>query len=68
MRDFHLFVPHDCVASNTPEQNQRALEEMRDVLKADIRSSEELDLSEMMVKASRIRQTGESLRTDWSLQ
>jgi nicotinamidase-related amidase len=42
MRDFHLVVPRDCVASNTPEENDYALEQIRAVLKADIRPSMEL--------------------------
>jgi nicotinamidase-related amidase len=44
MRDFRLLVPSDCVASNTEEDNRYALEQMRVVLKADIRPSTELDL------------------------
>jgi nicotinamidase-related amidase len=47
MRDFNLFVPSDCVASNTQEENEYALEQMRKVLKADTSSSEELDLAAM---------------------
>ena len=42
MRDLHLFVPGDCVASNTEEENRHALEQMGKVLKADIRPSAEL--------------------------
>jgi nicotinamidase-related amidase len=42
MRDFHLAVPSDCVASNTLEDNAYALEQMRTVLKADVRPSAEL--------------------------
>jgi nicotinamidase-related amidase len=47
MRDFHLVVPADCVASNTEEENGYALEQMRKVLKADIRPSDELRLEEL---------------------
>jgi nicotinamidase-related amidase len=47
MRDFHLFVPRDCVASNTEEENRLALEQMEKVLKADTRPSTELDLAEL---------------------
>jgi nicotinamidase-related amidase len=42
MRDLHLVVPADCVASNTEQENAHALEQMRKVLKADIRPSSEL--------------------------
>ena len=44
MRDLSLIVPCDCVASNTEEENHNALEQMRKILKADIRPSTELDL------------------------
>lgn len=55
LRDFHLIVPADCVASNTEEQNRAALEQMRTVLKADIRSSGELDLDEIKAQADQGR-------------
>ncbi len=42
MRDLHLAVPSDCVASNTEEENRYALDQMRKVLKADTRPSTEL--------------------------
>ncbi len=47
MRDFKLFVPADCVVSNTNEENQHALKQMENVLKADIRISTELDLEKI---------------------
>jgi hypothetical protein len=47
MRDFSLVVPGDCVVSNTKEENRNALEQMRKILKADIRPSTELDLEEL---------------------
>jgi nicotinamidase-related amidase len=46
MRDFRLVVPRDCVASNTEEANQAAIEEMRRVLKADVRAAHEISLSD----------------------
>ena len=42
MRDFRLVVPSDCVAANTEEDNCYALEEMRTVLKADVRPASEI--------------------------
>jgi len=42
MRDLHLAVPSDCVASNTEEDNRYALDQMRKVLKADTRPSTDL--------------------------
>jgi nicotinamidase-related amidase len=39
MRDYQLMIPSDCVASNTPETNEHALNFMEEVLKADISPS-----------------------------
>ena len=47
MRDFHIVVPADCVASNNSEENRLALEQMKKVLKADITPSDELDLDHL---------------------
>ena len=47
MRDFKIFVPADCVVSNTDEENQHALKQMETVLKADITISSELDLEKI---------------------
>lgn len=43
MRGYKLIVPRDCVASNTERLNDEALEQMRTVLKADVRNSTELE-------------------------
>lgn len=48
MRDFHLIVPADCAVSNTAEENRYALEQMRDVLKADITESDQLELRKLL--------------------
>jgi nicotinamidase-related amidase len=47
MRDYQLFIPADCVASIDPETNQRLLQHMEKVLKADIRPSCELSLNQL---------------------
>lgn len=47
MRDFHLIIPTDCVASAHEADNCHALKQMKDVLKADIRPSTELDWAEL---------------------
>jgi nicotinamidase-related amidase len=44
MRDFALYVPSDCVASNTEDDNRYALRQMANALKADTRPSTDLDL------------------------
>jgi nicotinamidase-related amidase len=47
MRDFKLFIPADCVVSETEEENRYALNQMKKVLKADITTAAELNLEEM---------------------
>ena len=47
MRDFKLYVPADCVVSQSKEDNDYALRQMEKVLKADVREAELLDLSKM---------------------
>ena len=44
MRNLKMFIPSDCIASNTEAENQYALQLMKKVVKADIRPSTELDL------------------------
>lgn len=44
MRGLELFIPADCVASNTEPENHFALQLMKKVVKADIRPSTDLDL------------------------
>ena len=44
LRDYHLIIPRDCVASQSEEENERALKYMERVLEADIRTSMEIDL------------------------
>jgi nicotinamidase-related amidase len=44
MRDYRLFVPLDCVASNTAEETEYSLRQMKNVLKADTRPSADIDL------------------------
>jgi nicotinamidase-related amidase len=45
LRDFQLFIPADCVCSNTRRENSLALAHMQKVFKADTRPSAELDLA-----------------------
>jgi len=57
MRDFALYVPENCVASNTPEETSYALTQMHRVLKADIRDSAEIDLTNIAgIETARRRQ------------
>jgi nicotinamidase-related amidase len=44
MRDYNLIVPRDCTVSNTPEENEGALQLMRKFLKADTPLSTEIKL------------------------
>jgi nicotinamidase-related amidase len=47
MRDLKLFIPSDCIASDTEAENHNALQLMKKVVKADIRPSTELRLRAM---------------------
>lgn len=47
MRDFHLLVPSDCVASNDAEENRYTLRKMERLLNADTRPSAEIDFEEL---------------------
>jgi nicotinamidase-related amidase len=53
MRNFTLYIPADCIASEQPEFNQEALNIMARTLKAEIKPSTELDLKKL-VKSSRV--------------
>ena len=48
VRDFKILVPADCVASIKADDNEYALRQMRDVLKAEIGPSTQIDLSKIM--------------------
>lgn len=50
MRDFFLVIPEDCVAANSAQASERALELMRSVLKADTTPSTELDLEALLAR------------------
>ncbi|PYZ93897.1 isochorismatase [Salipaludibacillus keqinensis] len=47
MRDYKLYIPSDCVASNSSEENDEALHLMERVLKADTTPSTKLDLEKI---------------------
>jgi nicotinamidase-related amidase len=51
MRDLHLIIPADCIASKTVQENTSALKHMKNVLKADIRLSADLDIRGLKRKA-----------------
>ena len=57
LRDFKLFVPADCVVSPTGEANSYALKQMEEVLKADIRKADLLNLNELS-KESKTHEVG----------
>ncbi len=63
MRDFELFVPSDCVASNTQEENDYALDQMHLILKADITPSRELNLAKI-AESMRNRSASQRSHTD----
>src|SRR5256714_7810581 len=46
MRDFHLVIPSDCVASNDPRENEYTLRKMERLLDADTRPSTGVNFEE----------------------
>jgi nicotinamidase-related amidase len=52
MRDFHLVVPADCVASIDQQENDYALRQMQSVLHADVTQSAGLDLEQLACRDS----------------
>jgi nicotinamidase-related amidase len=48
MRDFKVVVPRDCVAANTPEDNEYAIAQMEQVLKAVTTPAAELNFNELL--------------------
>jgi nicotinamidase-related amidase len=51
VRDYQLLIPSDCIASASETDNEYALEQMRTVLKADVRDSSEFDLRELLASS-----------------
>jgi nicotinamidase-related amidase len=47
MRDYKLIIPADCIASINQIDNENALKQMQEVLKADIRPSIEVDFARL---------------------
>jgi nicotinamidase-related amidase len=47
LRDYTLFIPADCTASNSKEENDAALRLMEKVVKADVTASTDLDLGKL---------------------
>ena len=56
MRDFRLVVPGDAVASNSAEENRHAIEQMRTILKADVRPVDRLNLASLQRRSGRPHQ------------
>ena len=53
MRDLHIVVPADCVASNTREENDNALQQIKVVLKADIGESTNVNFAELTTRIAK---------------
>lgn len=51
MRDFHILVPADCVASADPADRERSLDHAHRVLDADVTASTRLDLDALLGRA-----------------
>jgi hypothetical protein len=58
LREFRVVVPQDCIASNTVEDNERSLTQMRQVLKADVRPSHEFSEETLRTLAAVTEKSG----------
>lgn len=52
MRDFYLVVPSDCSASERIEDHEYALEQMKKILKADVKPWRQIDLAKLAEQKS----------------
>ncbi len=50
MREFELFIPSDCVVSNTKKENSYALRQMKKILKANVAPSTRLRLGKVRLR------------------
>jgi nicotinamidase-related amidase len=48
MRDYNIIIPSDCVAEEDPEDSKNVLKLMKKVLKADIKTSNRIDLNKLL--------------------
>jgi nicotinamidase-related amidase len=48
MRDFNIIIPSDCVAQEDPKESKNVLKLMKNVLKADIKTSKRIDLNKLL--------------------
>jgi len=64
MRDFHVHVPADCVASISEEENRRALAYMRRVLGVNTTPSDRLDLEALIRNDGGAEDEGEGGETN----
>jgi nicotinamidase-related amidase len=51
LRDYHLLIPRDCVASRDERENERVLQYMERVFEADIALSTEIDFAAWQAKS-----------------
>jgi nicotinamidase-related amidase len=59
LRDYELYVPRDCLASISDEENERAIDYMKRVHHADVSVSEDLDLEALRRGAVEESQAGQ---------
>jgi nicotinamidase-related amidase len=50
MRDMELIVPEDCVAACNPQEHRFAMEQMKNMLKADTSPSNQVDLEKLALR------------------
>lgn len=53
MRNYQLFIPRDCTASNSIEENENALHIMEYVLQANVQATKDYDMNELISNAQK---------------
>jgi nicotinamidase-related amidase len=55
MRDYHLIIPADCIASQDEKENQRVLKFMERVLEADVGTSDQIELNATQTQKRKLK-------------
>jgi nicotinamidase-related amidase len=55
LRNFRLIVPRDCIASETEQENTKAIDQMRRILKASVPVSSQVRLSRLLKNEEKLK-------------
>jgi nicotinamidase-related amidase len=55
LRNFRIIVPRDCIASETEQENTKAIDQMRRILKASVPVSSQVRLSRLLKNEEKLK-------------